>query len=62
METREREVAHGSDCGSVEDLTAAVERRQEGQEGREEKRDRRRDGKWEGSNGRSDREKKYVYL
>ena len=37
METREREVAHGSECVSVEDVTAAVEGGREGgrKEGRE---------------------------
>ena len=38
METREREVAHGSECVSVEDVTAAVEG------GREEWREGEREG------------------
>ena len=42
VETREREVAHGSECVSVEDVTAAVEGGKEG--GREGGRERGREG------------------
>ena len=42
METREGEVAHGSECVSVEDVTAAVEEGREG--GREGGRERGREG------------------
>ena len=51
METREGEVAHGSECVSVEDVTAAVEGGMEG--GRERGKEGGREGRREGEKSMS---------